>query len=130
MHCLPQRLKSTFFEKNLNRASGPEETSRVIVVLMVSKNFKKTLMLAFEVIVQPPKHTFEIGIFFVRAPNFCSIQTDNYFLTISQWVLKTQKNMQFREASQSTVFLIFFEQSSPKRACGRGVKTFFFVKKT
>ena len=42
---LPQRLKSTFFEK---------------------KNKKKTLILVFEVIVQPPnKHTFEIGIFFV-----------------------------------------------------------------
>ena len=30
----------------------------------VTKNFKKTLILASEVIVQPPKHTFEIGIFF------------------------------------------------------------------
>ena len=29
------------------------------------KNFlQKTLILAFEVIVQPPKHTFEIGFFF------------------------------------------------------------------
>ena len=30
----------------------------------VKKNFQKTLILAFEVILQPPKHTFEIGIFY------------------------------------------------------------------
>ena len=29
----------------------------------VKKKFQKTLTLAFEVIVQPPKHKFEIGIF-------------------------------------------------------------------
>ena len=27
------------------------------------EKFQKTLILVFEVIVQPPKHTFEIGIF-------------------------------------------------------------------
>ena len=29
------------------------------------KIFQKMLILVFEVIMQPPKHTFEIGIFFV-----------------------------------------------------------------
>ena len=32
----------------------------------VNKKFQKTLILVFEVIVQPPKHTFEIGFFFLR----------------------------------------------------------------
>ena len=30
----------------------------------MKKNFQKTLILVFEVIVQPPKHTIEIGFFF------------------------------------------------------------------
>ena len=30
----------------------------------VKKNFKKELILVFEVIMQPLKHTFEMGIFF------------------------------------------------------------------
>ena len=45
MHCLPQRLNSTFFEKNSNGARGMRKIS-------------KTLILVFEVIVQPPKAHF------------------------------------------------------------------------
>ena len=37
----------------------------------VKKKFQKTLILAFEVILQPPKHTFEIGIFFLRILAYC-----------------------------------------------------------
>ena len=58
MHCLPQRLKSMFFEIFFEwRVSerGPRPG--------VKKKFLKMLILVFEVIVQPPKHTFEIGIF-------------------------------------------------------------------
>ena len=53
---LPQRLKSMFFEKKFF-TPGPLRT------LSTRKKFQKTLILAFEVIVQPPKHTFDIGIF-------------------------------------------------------------------
>ena len=45
-HLLPQRLKSTFFENFWNF-------------------FSKNMILVFEVIVQPPKSTFKIGILFV-----------------------------------------------------------------
>ena len=51
MHCLHQRLKSTFFEKNFEW-SGPEAAGRV------KKKFQKTLILVFEVIVQLPKTHF------------------------------------------------------------------------
>ena len=51
MHCLPQRLKLTFFEIFSNDAApkGPAKWR---------KFFQKTLILAFEVIVQPPKSIF------------------------------------------------------------------------
>ena len=62
MHCLPQRLKSTFFEKN-SSGGFPE-------VHAVKKKFQKKLILFFEVIVQPPKHIFEIGIFSMFS-SFC-----------------------------------------------------------
>ena len=39
------------------------------------KKFQKTLILAFEVIVQPPRHTFEIGFFF-RVLSHCEIQIE------------------------------------------------------
>ena len=39
----------------------------------VKKKFQKTLILVFEVIVQPPKHTFEIGCFGVLA--HCGVPT-------------------------------------------------------
>ena len=52
MHCLPSRLKSTFFEKISSGGSlkrrGPG----------VKKKFQKTFILVFEVIVQPTKHIF------------------------------------------------------------------------
>ena len=48
---LPQRLKSTLFEKFFKR-SGPEGASGV------KKKFQKMLILAFEVIMQPPKRHF------------------------------------------------------------------------
>ena len=51
MHCLPQRLKSTSFEIFLEW-SGSEGASGV------KKKFQKTLILVFEVIVQPPKTHF------------------------------------------------------------------------
>ena len=52
---LPQRLKSTFFE-NFSSIRFPFRDPPL-------KIFLKTLILAFEVIEQPPKHTFEIGIY-------------------------------------------------------------------
>ena len=61
MHCLPQRLKSTcfefFFELKVPIARRPS----------TRKNFK-ILILVFKVIIcmQPPKHTFEIGFYFLR----------------------------------------------------------------
>ena len=57
-HCLPQRLKSTFVEKIfLVEAPRRREPGAN------KKYLKKKLILFFEVIVQPSKHTFEIGIF-------------------------------------------------------------------
>ena len=52
---LPQRLKSTFFE--IFRVEGSRRRPGV------KKKLSKTLLLVLEVIVQPPKHTFEIGFF-------------------------------------------------------------------
>ena len=52
---LPQRLNSTFFEKFLSGRFQKRTWSKEII--------SKTLILAFVVIVKPPKHTFEIGIF-------------------------------------------------------------------
>ena len=49
MHCLPQRPKSTFFEKFSRGGAANAE-------LRVKKNFQKMLILVFEVIVQPPKN--------------------------------------------------------------------------
>ena len=66
---LPQRLKSKFFEKILNEGA-------------FEVNLEKTLILAFEVIVQPPKHTFEIALF------------SNFMHTI----LWNPENVQFRES--------------------------------
>ena len=40
------------------RVEVPQESR-----LGVKKNFQKTLILVFEIITQPPKHTFEIRIF-------------------------------------------------------------------
>ena len=54
---LHQRLKSTFFEIFFSL--------QVSFGTLHSKNFKKTLILVFEVIMQSTKHTFEIGTFFV-----------------------------------------------------------------
>ena len=55
--CLPHRLNSTFFEifsngVSPNRGQWSDE-----------KISKISLILAFEVIMQPPKHTFEIALF-------------------------------------------------------------------
>ena len=63
MHCLPQGLKSTFFEIFSNGAApkGPAELKKI----------QKMLILAFEVIVQLPKQTFEIGIFFSCLSSLC-----------------------------------------------------------
>ena len=51
----PQRLKSTFFEKYLN--GDPQRDLRSEEI------FSKMLILVFEVIVQPPDHTFQITFF-------------------------------------------------------------------
>ena len=51
MHCLPQRLKSTYVWNFFER-------SRCEGVSGVRKNFKQLLILVFEVIVQPPKTHF------------------------------------------------------------------------
>ena len=48
MHCLPQRLKSTLFEIFSN-GTAPKELAES------EKKFHTTLILVFEVIVQPPK---------------------------------------------------------------------------
>ena len=53
---MPQRLKSTFLKTF--RVEGPQREPGV------KKKFQNTLILVFEVIVQPRKHTFEIGISF------------------------------------------------------------------
>ena len=53
---LPQRLKSTFLEI-FSSVGYPKGTRN-------EEFFLKTLLLVFEVIVQPLKHTFEIGLFF------------------------------------------------------------------
>ena len=39
----------------------------------MKKIFQKTLILVFEVIMQPPKHTFEIEIFFVHFLAHCAL---------------------------------------------------------
>ena len=56
MHCLPQ----TFFETFSSGGSDPGEE----VDPGSEEKIQELLILAFEVIVQPPKHTLEIGIFF------------------------------------------------------------------
>ena len=59
MHYLPQWLKSTFFEKNIKwRVPKALKGTR-----KVKNFFPKTLILVFEVIMQPRKHTFDIGFF-------------------------------------------------------------------
>ena len=58
---LTKRLKSTFLEFFFLRTPWDG--------LLHSKTFRKTLILAFDVIVQPPKHTFEIALF----PRFSSL---------------------------------------------------------
>jgi hypothetical protein len=54
---LPQRLKSTFFEKKIVEGHSRRPG--------VKRKYQKMLILVFEVIVQPPKRTSEIGFFFV-----------------------------------------------------------------
>ena len=54
--------KATFFEKKFLHSRSPSGT-------LHSKKFQKTWILVFEVIVQPPKHTFKIGIFFLIIVN-------------------------------------------------------------
>ena len=56
MHCLLQMLKSTFFEI-FSSGAAPKGPSAGWEKML------KTLSLAFEVIVQPPKHTYEITLF-------------------------------------------------------------------
>ena len=56
MRCLAQRLKSMFFEKKI-LVEDLQRGHRV------KKKIQKTLILVFEVIVQPPKNTFKIGFF-------------------------------------------------------------------
>ena len=56
MHCLPWLLKSMFFEKILNEGAPKVPAGRW-------KNFKKALLLAFKVLMEPPKHTFELVLF-------------------------------------------------------------------
>ena len=58
MHFLPHRLKSTFFD--IFSSGGILKTS----THEVKKKFQKTLILVFEVTVQPPKHIFEIIFLF------------------------------------------------------------------
>ena len=79
MHCLPQRLRSMFFE-NFSSGGSPKETHSE------EKNFQKTLILVFYVILQPPKHTFEIGFF-------------STFLRIVHWAVK---NIFFAPNSKQT----------------------------
>ena len=76
MHCLPQRLKSTFF-----RVDGKRTWSEIFF-------FQKTLILVFEVIVQAPKHTFEIGIFFFHVLAHCAFS----FFGLTLYNLEFDKN--------------------------------------
>ena len=61
-YCLPQRLKSKLFLK-ISSGGSPKGPG-------VKKNFHKTLILIFEVIMQQPKHIFEIGILCAGHPIF------------------------------------------------------------
>ena len=54
MQCLPQSLKSTFFENFLESLKDTQS----------EENIEKMLLLVFEVIMKPPKQKFEIVIFF------------------------------------------------------------------
>ena len=60
---LPQRPKLMFFEIFLH--------SRYSSGTLHLNKLQKTFILVFEVIVQPPKHTFEIGIFFPHFSSHC-----------------------------------------------------------
>ena len=53
-YCLPQWLKSLFFEKKF-KWSIPEGDQEYNIH---EEKIKKTLILVFEVIMQPPKYTF------------------------------------------------------------------------
>ena len=59
MHYLPQRLKLKVFFLNFSNRAAPIEGDSGVM-----KKFQKTLILAFELVVQPPKHTFEIAFFY------------------------------------------------------------------
>ena len=68
------KAKINVFWKNFER-SGPEGHQEWRFF------FQKTLILAFEVIIQPPKHTFEIRIFFSRFSSLC--ETRRKFVAIN-----------------------------------------------
>ena len=56
----------------------------------VKKKFQKTFILAFDVIVQPPKHTFEIALF-PRFSSLCKLEG----LAASFFTLIITRNSQF-----------------------------------
>ena len=83
MDCLPQSLKSTFFEFFWS-GGYPKWTQS-------EEKIQKMLILFFEVIVQPPKHVFEIEIF-SRFSSLCiEIETKSTHHCVSQ---VNEKNLQ------------------------------------
>ena len=74
MHCLSQRIKSTFFEKFLS--GGFSKGTRIEEIF-----FQKMLILVFEVIVQLPKHTSRCCMITSNSAH-CPAKTD-FFLCFS-----------------------------------------------
>ena len=68
---LPQRRKSTLLDIFFFTYLGNPPLDEI--------NFKKPLILVFEVVVQPSKHTFEIGIF-PRFSSLCSTTLQDYLV--------------------------------------------------
>ena len=94
----PQRLTSTFFDKYLNGYPQRDLRSEEI--------FSKMLILVFEVIVQPPDHTFQIT-FFLPLLGHCGSnmqhgmakklqdQNGKYFFHTSTYIYSVNNNIFF-----------------------------------
>ena len=77
------KTKINVFFKKISTWGSPNETRSEEIFS------KKTLILVFEIIVQPPKHTFEIG-FFLRVSSLWNfsyfvVATQNSFLSSYNW---------------------------------------------
>ena len=93
--------------------------------------FQKTLILVFEVIVQPPKHTFEIG-FFLRFSSFTSSLSMYWYILKVQndWTLKYhfRKNVQGTSSLGMYWYTLKVQKDWISKYHFRGIKEHYFLK--